>query len=67
MANSNKPWVMKVNSGHATRQSVRIGIISAGKAEVLDGLNEGDLIIPATIPIKEGAKLRARVLQAKVL
>ncbi len=66
MANSNKPWVMKVNSGHATRQSVRIGIISAGKAEVLDGLKEGDLIIPATIPIKEGAKLRARALQAKV-
>jgi len=62
----NKPWVMKVNSGRATRQPVRVGIVSAGKAEVIDGLNAGDLVIPMTAPIKERARIRTQVSPAKV-
>ena len=36
-----KPWVMKVERGRATRQAVKVGIVSAGKAEILEGLKAG--------------------------
>ena len=60
-----KPWVMKVNSGHATRQPVKVGLVSAGKAEILDGLNAGELVVPATMALKDGARIRARVVPAR--
>ncbi len=63
---SDKPWVMKVSSGHATRQSVKVGLVSVGKAEILDGLKAGDLVVPATATIKDGARIRARVVPAPV-
>jgi HlyD family secretion protein len=64
--NSGKPWVMKVEGGHATRQLVKLGIVSAGKAEILEGLMTGDLVVPATATITEGARIRARVVPARV-
>jgi HlyD family secretion protein len=63
---SGEPWVMKVNGGRAMRQPVKIGIVSAGKAEILDGLEAGDLVIPATIAVKDGARIRARVMPPRV-
>jgi HlyD family secretion protein len=59
--NGDKPWVMKVDNGHAVRQPVTVGIVSAGKAEILSGLTAGDLVVPATVTVKEGARIRARV------
>jgi HlyD family secretion protein len=59
-----KPWVMKVDGRRAKRQPVRLGIVSAGKAEILDGLREGDLVIGATNPVKDGARVRARLAPA---
>jgi HlyD family secretion protein len=59
-------WVMKVNGGHAKRQPVKVGIVSAGKAEILDGVEPGDLVIPATAAIKDGARIRARVAPARL-
>ena len=56
-----KPWVLKVSSGRAMRQPVQLGLVNAGKAEVLDGLNEGDLVLPANATTKIGARIRARV------
>lgn len=61
---SDKPWVMKVNGWHARRQPVKVGLVSAGKAEIVDGLQEGDLVLPATATIKDGARIRARVVPA---
>jgi HlyD family secretion protein len=61
-----KPWVMKVNSGHAKRQPVKVGLVSAGKAEILDGLNVGELVVPATAALKDGARIRARVVPARM-
>jgi HlyD family secretion protein len=61
-----KPWVMKVNSGHAARQPVKVGLVSAGKAEILDGLEAGDLVIPATATIVDGARIRARIVPTRV-
>jgi len=60
---SGKPWVMKIDGAHARRQPVTIGLVSAGKAEILQGLNEGDLVTPATSTIKEGARLRAQAMR----
>jgi HlyD family secretion protein len=61
---NDKPWVMKANGWHARRQPVKVGLISVGKAEILDGLREGDLVLPATATIKDGARIRARVVSA---
>lgn len=54
------PWVMKVENGRAAHRAVKIGIVSGGKAEVLEGLNDGDFVIPATATVKGGARIRPR-------
>lgn len=54
--------VLKVEQGRARRQAVKIGLVSTGRVEVLDGLKEGDLIVPATAAaVKDGTRVRARV------
>jgi HlyD family secretion protein len=58
---SSQPWVMKASNGRATRQPVKVGLVSGGRAEILDGLKKGDLVVPATIAPKIGARVRARV------
>jgi HlyD family secretion protein len=63
--NSGKPWVMKAEGGRARRQPVKVGIVGAGKAEILDGLKAGDLVVPATAAIQDGARIRARVVPAR--
>ncbi len=56
---SDTPWVLKVDNGRALRQTVKIGLISSGKVEILSGLAEGDKIIPATLAtVNEGSKVR---------
>jgi HlyD family secretion protein len=52
---------MKASNGRVTRQPVKVGLVSGGRAEILDGLKEGDLVVPATIAPKVGARVRARV------
>ena len=52
------PWVMKAENGRAVRRTVKTGIVSGGKAEVLEGLNDGDLVIPAAATVKDGARIR---------
>jgi HlyD family secretion protein len=54
-----QPWVMKVEGRRAKRQPVSLGLVGAGKAEILDGLNEGDRVVSATA-VKDGARIRAR-------
>jgi len=56
-----KPWVLAVQDGRAIRQPVRVGLVSAGKAEILEGLKEGDLVIPASAAITAGARVRAHM------
>jgi HlyD family secretion protein len=62
---SGRPWVMKINASHATRQPIKLGLVGAGKAEILEGLKEGELVVPTTATVKEGARIRARVALAK--
>ncbi len=55
-----KPWVLKAEDGRALRQPVRVGLVSGGKAEILDGLKEGDLVLPVSAPVKEGGRVRVQ-------
>jgi HlyD family secretion protein len=59
-----KPWVMKVNGGHAVRQPVGVGLVSGGKAEILNGLTEGEQVISTTVTVKEGDRVRPRRAEA---
>jgi HlyD family secretion protein len=56
---SDSPWVMKLQTGHAVRQPVKVGLVSAGKAEILEGLSPGDIVLPGATGIKDGARVRA--------
>jgi HlyD family secretion protein len=52
-------WVLLLENGRSVRRSVRLGLRSGGYAEVLDGLSEGDAVIPASLAIAAGARVRA--------
>lgn len=56
-----KPWVMTITSGRATRQPVKLGLVSGGQAEVIEGLHLKDLMLPANADVKVGARVRARL------
>ncbi|SEA55282.1 HlyD family secretion protein [Variovorax sp. YR216] len=61
-ADRGQPWVLKVDGHHARRQGVKLGLHSGGLSEVLEGLQPGDLVVPASTPdIAEGSRLRPRV------
>ena len=54
-----QPWVMLVENGRAYRRVVRLGIRGNSKVEILEGLREGDLVLPAAdSSIKEGKRIR---------
>ncbi len=54
------PWVLVARHGRATRQAVRLGLRGSGVVEILAGLEEGELVIPAGNPrVKAGQRLRA--------
>lgn len=54
-----KPWVLKVSDGRAVRQPVKLGIVSGGRAEIAEGLHEGDVVLTALQPaVKAGQKVR---------
>lgn len=53
-------WVLTVASGSAKRREVKIGARGNGKVEILDGLQDGDLVVPSTdARVVEGQKVRA--------
>lgn len=58
-AASAQPWVLVVRQGRASRQKIRLGVRGEGVVEVAAGLAEGDLVVPATALVQEGARLRA--------
>jgi HlyD family secretion protein len=54
------PWVLAVASGFAKRREVRIGARGDGRVEILDGLEEGELVVPSTdARVVDGRKVRA--------
>jgi HlyD family secretion protein len=57
-ADSTAPWVLRVEDGRAVRRSIRVGLVSGGLVEVLDGLAENDHVIPADAAVVAGARVR---------
>jgi HlyD family secretion protein len=58
------PWVLRVEEGRAVRRPVRLGLRSGGFGEVLDGLAEGDRVIPAKASVAAGDRIRAGATSA---
>lgn len=54
------PAVVRVEDGRARRRPVRTGLHGRGRVEVLEGLREGDLVLPATVAarVPEGGRVR---------
>ena len=56
---TSKPWILKVAGGLAKRTPVVVGIVSGGKAEIVAGLDEHEIAIPANNKlIKSGQRVR---------
>jgi HlyD family secretion protein len=59
-------WVLIATDGRARRRPVRVGLVSAGKAEILSGVAEGDLIVPRSAnSVPDGKRLRVRSAAAE--
>ncbi len=56
---STAPWVLMEKNGRLERRPLHLGLRSGGFAEVIDGLNEGDLLLPATETLTAGTRVRA--------
>jgi HlyD family secretion protein len=52
------PWVMAIRNGRAYRQPVRLGIRGNTRIEILNGLSEGDLVVPVSSGVLTGQRLR---------
>lgn len=59
------PAVLMSVGGRAVRQSVKVGLTSAGRAEIIDGLKIGDHVLSAPVGVKDGARIRARSTPAR--
>jgi hypothetical protein len=51
--------VLVLRDGRARRQDVTLGLQGSSQTEIKTGLQAGDRIIPADVPIAEGARVRA--------
>jgi len=56
--NSTSPWILTIEGRHSVRHEIKLGLRSDGLAEVLDGVKEGDVVIPVAAAIKAGARVR---------
>lgn len=54
------PWVLRVEAGHAVRRAVRLGLHSGAVTEVLEGLQEGDAVLPVSAATTAGARVRVQ-------
>lgn len=59
--NSAAPWLLIARDGHAVRQPVKVGLVSAGRAEIVSGTAVGDQVIPTSATsITEGKRVRGQ-------
>ena len=62
---SSAPWVLVVRAGRAARQPVKLGTKGDARVEVVEGVAEGELVVPASArAIQEGMRLRAAAREA---
>jgi len=56
---SASPWVLKVESGRARKQQVKLGLRGATRVEIVAGLDAGDMVVPWTANVADGQRIRA--------
>lgn len=56
---SASPWVLKVESGRARKQPVKLGLRGATRVEIVAGLDVGDMVVPWTTTVADGQRIRA--------
>lgn len=52
------PWVLAVREGRAREVPVTLGMRAGGKAEILKGLDPGDLLVPVAAGVRAGQRVR---------
>lgn len=58
---SASPWVYVVADGHVRKRAVKLGLKGEGAAEILEGLSEGERVVPATVEhLRDGQSVRMR-------
>jgi len=58
-AEGSEPWVMIVDKDHTVRRMVKLGVRVKDRVEILEGLREGDVVLPAAgIEEQEGKRIR---------
>ncbi len=55
---SASPWVLMVRDGRAREQAVRIGLRASDQVEILDGLTQGDRVIPIAAGVRAGQHVK---------
>ncbi len=55
---SGAPWVMGVKNGRAYKQPVRVGLRGGTQIEILEGLTEGDRVLPTISGVLTGQRIR---------
>jgi HlyD family secretion protein len=59
-ANGAQPWVLVIRGFRAVRQPVKLGLRGDRRIEILDGVEAGDRLIPATnAVVQAGQRVRA--------
>lgn len=55
---SASPWVLVVRNGRPSEQAVRTGLRASDQVEILDGLSQGDLVVPVAAGVRAGQRIR---------
>ena len=53
------PWLLVVRDGVAERRPVRVGLRGAGRVEIVEGLSDGEAVLPAASPVVAGRRVSA--------
>ncbi|CDX56148.1 Efflux transporter, RND family, MFP subunit [Mesorhizobium plurifarium] len=52
------PWVLAYRDGRVREQRVQLGLRAADQVEILDGLAQGDLVVPVAAGVRAGQRIR---------
>ena len=55
---TDRPWVLDADHGRAVKRAIKAGLRGISDVEILDGVSEGDLVIPSLSGILSGQRLR---------